>query len=72
MLLTFNECLNDLRSERCRCGEAKSPKQSLCAKCYFLLPNAMRRGLYLRLGKGYEKAYTKALEFLKLPFPERV
>lgn len=29
------------------------------------LPKPLRRGLYLRIGKGYEQAYAAAVEFLR-------
>ena len=58
--------MNDLRSEKCRCGRAKEIKKPLCKDCYFGLPGALRKALYCRLGAGFERAYTQALEFLRL------
>lgn len=55
-----------LQGRQCACGRAKGTMKSFCNKCYYALPPAMKRALYKRVGQGYEQAYTRALERLKL------
>jgi len=47
------------------CRSPKKPKQSFCLKCYYALPEEMRKALYRRFGSGYEEAYDDAKDWLK-------
>ena len=39
--------------------------QTFCRRCYFALPQDMRKRLYRLVGDGYEQAYDGAVEFLQ-------
>lgn len=56
--------LYELQSEECQCGRAKKPGRSFCYKCYSSLPRETQRGLYSRIGAGYEEAYEEAVAWL--------
>jgi len=51
---------------KCQCGRVKQRGNSLCSKCYWRLPRAMRRDLYRKMGQGYEAAYDAAVQFLNV------
>lgn len=63
---TMKQALTDLRGKLCPCGGQKTSRQTFCRGDYFRLPVGMREALYDRAGQGYEEAYGRALEFLKL------
>jgi hypothetical protein len=63
--MTPEEMLEELRGLRCRCGLVKVPRQTFCRKCFYALPPAFRRALYLKFGHGYEDAYTAACSALE-------
>jgi hypothetical protein len=62
--LTDLEILKALTSDTCRCGAFKKQNQSFCGKCYHALPEANRRALYARLGRGYREAFEAACALL--------
>lgn len=35
-----------MTERRCACGAEKSPDYAFCPRCYFALPNDLRRGLW--------------------------
>jgi hypothetical protein len=47
------------------CGHRKPSKMSFCRRCYFKLPDSLRRCLYRRFGEGYEDAFASAKRFLR-------
>lgn len=55
---------SELMGNGCQCGNEKKPGFALCFGCYKRLPVEMQKGLYHRLGKGYEQAYEKAVKWL--------
>jgi len=57
--------IDELKSDECRCGRPKQRGRSMCFRCYYALPNDMRRALYRRMGSGYEAAYDAAIKFLE-------
>jgi hypothetical protein len=56
--------LQELIGRRCRCGSDKAPRHTFCGRCYYALTLPTRRALYLKIGAGYEAAYTVAVEIL--------
>lgn len=54
----------ELRSARCRCGFPKVPARTFCGPCYWALPRGLQKGLYKKLGRGYETAYAGAAAYL--------
>ncbi len=56
--------LKALAGESCHCGAFKKRGHSFCGKCYYNLPEAHRRALYARLGKGYREAFEAACTLL--------
>jgi hypothetical protein len=48
------------------CGASKEPGKPLCHDHYWKLDPMSRRRLYLRIGHGFEIAYTQALRKLGL------
>lgn len=58
------QCVDDLASAACRCGRPKQRGFSLCRRCFWRLPRNLRRGLYAKVGEGYEAAYRDAGEYL--------
>lgn len=54
-----------LKSVICECGRTKREMQSFCGKCYYALPQRVRRALYSRIGGGYEEAHAEARKILK-------
>jgi hypothetical protein len=58
--MTAREMIIELTETRCCCGEPKPVKRSFCPRCYYVLPHAMRKNLYNRIGEGYETAYLAA------------
>ena len=57
--------LKELMGTDCRCGASKNSANTFCSKCYYRLPVEMRKGLFQRMGGGYEEAYAVAVEFLE-------
>lgn len=66
--------IDSLYSTTClACGERKRAEQTFCFRCYGTLPRPMGIALYHRVGKGYEPAVLRALNFLqveKIHLPE--
>ena len=58
------QAVSDLKSVTCHCGAAKPPMNSHCRRCYFALPQPMRRALYKKIRNGYEEAYQASCEYL--------
>ncbi len=56
--------INELKSEECFCERQKKPKRSFCFRCYKALPANIKKGLWSRIGDGYEDAYDEAMNFL--------
>lgn len=46
------------------CGRRKKYGHTLCGRDYRALPPLMRTALYLRIGAGYERAITEAMDRL--------
>lgn len=57
--------VQELLGSVCRCGSAKTPRQTFCGSCYRSLSYRLRRPLYKRIGEGYEAAYQEAADFLR-------
>ena len=64
----MSQLTRELIGTACRCGNLKQPKQTFCRKCYYSLPEEMRRALYQRMGEGYEEAYFRACARLGLDY----
>lgn len=63
--LTAVRLIESLRSTVCpACGEVKTPRKSLCARCWSKLPGQMRSALYHRFEDGYDRAMLHALRRL--------
>ena len=62
--MTTSELLRELMGVRCRCRAKKRVRNTFCNKCYWSLPEAMRRALYRHVGEGYEEAYAAAATIL--------
>jgi len=58
------KCLVDLKGRQCFCGNVKQSGMSFCRRCFWRLPQDMRRALYQKIGDGYEFAYKEACQFL--------
>jgi len=56
--------LEELGSEECQCGRLKKRGRSFCYTCYSSLPQTLKDGLWLPIGRGYEAAYDAAVEWL--------
>jgi len=63
--MTPEQMIEELLGLRCRCGGVKVPRQTFCRRCYYALPAEFRRALYLKVGGGYEDAYTAACAALE-------
>lgn len=68
-MITAPVALRELHSERCLCERHKPAGKSFCGKCYFRLPKHLQRALYKRIRMGYEQAFERAINELKLPLP---
>lgn len=55
----------ELRSEKCFCGQKKMPGFTFCGRCYHRLPRWIQKGLFRRMGDGYEQARKRAEEFVR-------
>lgn len=64
--MTGVEILRDLAGDTCQCGTAKSRNNSFCIHCWRRLPEKLKKGLYRRLGQGYEEGFLAAREYLGL------
>lgn len=53
-----------LKSSHCRCGHAKQSGMAFCFKCWFQLPENVRRALYRPIEKGFPAAYEVACQYL--------
>lgn len=63
--MTRAEILNDFKSDRCRaCGGKKAPLKSFCRNCFSSLPRQMQADLYRPFGRGYGRAYERAVKYL--------
>ena len=63
--MTGHELTAELAGLRCRCGGVKMFRQTFCRRCYRLLPRAIAKALYKRMGEGYEDAYAAACAHLE-------
>lgn len=54
-----------LASNECQCGEKKKPGWALCWSCFQSLPQEVKKGLYQKVGAGFEQAYELAIVELK-------
>jgi uncharacterized protein with PIN domain len=72
--ITTVRMVRSLRSATCpACGKKKKPNYSFCYGCFNQLSQQQKSGLYERLGKGYRKAFEKALRALgaeRIHWPE--
>ncbi len=57
--------LEELKGTSCLCGGTKQPRSSVCFGCWGKLPRKIQRGLYQRIGQGYEEAYAAAKNHLE-------
>lgn len=55
--------IEELRSDACQCGRAKKAGRPFCLPCFRVLPAAVQKGLYRRIGRGYEAARMRADAF---------
>jgi len=62
--ISMKEAIAILMSTECDCGKSKPAKQVFCAACYRLLPKALQKRLYLKIGAGFEEAVSEAKEML--------
>jgi len=53
-------CVTQLRSTECQCGSKKQRGMAFCYRCWMQLPEDARRGLYSKVGNGFEAAYNAA------------
>jgi hypothetical protein len=60
----WREYLTDLIGTQCQCGQSKKPKVSFCETCFYKLPFDLKESIYRDKGKGYDKFYNDAVEFL--------
>ncbi|MFH2100212.1 MAG: hypothetical protein ABIJ95_11915 [Pseudomonadota bacterium] len=60
---TVRECCEVLRNGQCACGRGKMHSFAYCAGCYGRLPGDIKAALWLRIGGGFEAAYTRAEEW---------
>lgn len=69
-MVSYETVVEDVRSQACRCGRDKKPKQYLCSACYFALPEAYRRRLWIPWARLSRAAictlYTRCLNRLGL------
>lgn len=49
----------------CQCGRKKNDNMGLCFICFDSLSPEVKRGLYKKVGHGFEQAYESALKELK-------
>lgn len=72
-MVSYRTVIADLRSGACRCGKLKRAKQFFCSECYWSLPEAYRRRLWLRARSQNAicTIYTRALAFLGWLKPSR-
>jgi|GEM_PF-1218933 len=54
-----------LHSEECHCGRPKKRGHAFCYKCYQSLSNDSKKGLWCRLGDGFEQSYDEAVRELE-------
>lgn len=60
----YTETVARYQSTVCQCGKPKKARHSFCSRCYFALPEPMRRPLFGTFGEEYELAYLRACDFL--------
>jgi len=69
-VIAWETLLNEFRSQACRCGRDKQAKQYFCGKCYFALPDAYRRRLWIPWARLSQTAictlYTRCVNKLGL------
>lgn len=53
-----------LTTATCRCGIAKPRRSSLCWKCTWGLPDALRQRILESSGEEFEAAYKEACRYL--------
>ena len=63
--MTSREMLGSLKGYKCVCKANKETMQSFCKKCYYSIPEKIRKKLYRGFGNGYEDAFRECLEHLK-------
>lgn len=63
--MTRDEAIWTLHSPRCQCGAPKVRRVPFCGQCYDRLTDDLRRGLWPKIGRGFEAGYEAALEFLR-------
>ena len=70
MKYQVSDLIESLRSHRCpACGRGKRPKQTLCGHDYASLPRVAKQALYQTLGRGYEHAFSNAMNLLGVKDP---
>lgn len=64
------QLLQSIQGDTCpACGKFKDSGKTVCRRCYFDLPSALRNALYDRIGKGYEEAFENAMSHLQVAEP---
>jgi hypothetical protein len=58
--------VDSLGAEKCVCGENKLRGRCFCNRCYYSLPDEMRRALRSQVTHGFEDAYAVAAEWLSM------
>lgn len=57
--------LDQLEGDQCVCGNRKRRHDSFCKPCYQVLPEEVRRGLYLHIKSGYLEMVRCAWQLLR-------
>jgi hypothetical protein len=56
----------EFASEVCpACASPKRKANGFCSKCYYSLPEDMKKALWRRFGSGYEEAHEDARDWLQ-------
>ncbi len=63
--MTTEAAINALSAKVCRCGQPKPRRTAFCGSCYAQLTDELRRGLWRKIGRGFEAAYEAAVKFLE-------
>jgi hypothetical protein len=63
--MTSAEAINTLAAKVCQCGQPKVRRTALSGACFAQLPGPIQRGLWHKIGRGFEAGYERAMEFLR-------
>jgi len=50
----------------CFCSKSKGKGKAFCSKCYYRLPEGLRKSLWKGFSEGYVDAWDEAKEWLRL------